>query len=400
MKAVILAGGKSKRLAPFSHTRPKSMIFLAGEYILETTLKQLKEAGVQDVYIVVDHYQQMIRDHFHYGKAFGLKIEYLIQKEPGIGNAIALAETVIEDDPNFLLVYGDTLSIQNPYIHFLKNFKVHQAKAMATITHPSIEGEYGNIYINHEFKINKFIEKPDNPRLSNYVLAGSYILPRTSFQTLKEENYDMVSLLQKLISENELAASLWENDWIDITRPWHILSANQMKMDQWKQSIISGSAKIEANVQINGIVHIGDHVHISSGTTINGPCYIGSNVYIGNNCLIRNHSSIGASSTVGYGTEIKNSVLFGNTRVGRLSFIGDSVLGSGVQLGSGTVTSNYKTTGGTISCKTPTGELDTKLTKLGAFIGDNAIVGTGHTIGPGVNINENREIEDKISIQE
>ncbi|MBU3916305.1 GlmU protein, partial [bacterium] len=153
------------------------------------------------------------------------------------------------------------------------------------------------------------------------------------------------------------------------------------------------------NVNIKGIVHFGENVHVSSGTTIVGPCYIGSNVYIGNNSLIRKNASIGPDCRIGYGTEIKNAVLFGKSTVGRLSFIGDSVLGENVQLGSSTVTVNYNTLGKDIFYHPRDEEpLDTKLTKLGAFVGDNSIIGTGHRIAPGTSISPNTHIPDLVTI--
>lgn len=400
MKAVILVASKSEKLSPFTETCPKSMIPMAGTSILNTLLTQLKQAGVTDIWMVVKHLKDEIKETFQYGRSMGLKIDYIEQSnESGIGNALSLCKSAIGKDENFMLVYGDVLMDGNHFIALQERFSQTDSKALATISHPSSEGAYGNIYLAHNMKISKLIEKPENDRLKNYIFGGSFILPSECFQYLEKKPNDMVGYFQELIQTDQLSASLWEDQWIDIRYPWDILDANKMAMASWTQTHIPESVHMEANVTIEGTVHFGEGVHIGAGTTIIGPCYIGNNVYIGNSSLIRTNSSIGDNVKIGYGTEVKNSVMFGDSTVGRLSFIGDSVLGKNVQIGSGTITVNYDTLERGISLNKPNGDiLPTKLKKLGALLGDNTIIGTGHTIAPGTVLSPNTTIEDRITI--
>ncbi|MBU2646838.1 NTP transferase domain-containing protein, partial [bacterium] len=118
MKAIILAAAKSKKLSPFSDTRPKSMISISGQTILETILKHLQAAGIQEVWIVVNHQKEIIQDYFKYGKSVGLKIKYVEQpEEGGIGQAVSLCQDVVGQDSHFLLVYGDVLMADNHFKH-------------------------------------------------------------------------------------------------------------------------------------------------------------------------------------------------------------------------------------------------------------------------------------------
>ncbi|MBU2509919.1 NTP transferase domain-containing protein [bacterium] len=400
MKALVLAAAKSKKLSPFSDTRPKSMITISGRPILETILNQIGDSGIKEVWLVVNHQKDIIQDYFKYGKSLGIKIDYIYQEEEkGIGHAVSLCEDVIGDDSHFMLIYGDALMSGNPFSHLLSRFSRSSSNSLATISHPLSDGFYGNIYLSHDMKISKLVERPESKRLSNYIFGGSFILEQGCFEFLKSNNHDMVAFYHHLIDQKSMDACLWEDSWIDISRPWHILAANQMMMNPWNTSIIPETVIIDQNVNIKGVVHFGENVHVSSGTTIVGPCYIGNNVYIGNNALIRKNSSIGPNCKIGYGTEIKNAVLFGNSNVGRLSFIGDSVLGENVQLGSNTVTVNYNTLGEAIFYNPLDGKaIDTKLEKLGAFIGDNSIVGTGHRIAPGTPLPPGTTIPDWVSI--
>ncbi len=403
MKALVLAAAKSKKLSPFSDTRPKSMISISGQFIIETMLKQLQSAGIDEVWIVVNHQKEIIQQNFRYGKTLGLKIDYIFQPEVlGIGQAVSLFENALGEDQQFLLIYGDVLMAGNHFKPLLDKYERTRPQALATISHPLSDGAYGNIYLSHNMKISKFLEKPEGlRRLSNYIFGGSFILDKECFSFLKDHEYDIAAYYQQLIEKNQMEASLWEDSWIDISHPWHILAANQMMMKIWTKTIQPYNVIIDSNVNIKGVVHFGENVHVSSGTTIVGPCYIGSDVYIGNNSLIRKNSSIGSNCKIGYGTEIKNAVLFGNSTVGRLSFIGDSVLGENVSLGSGTMTVNHDSLGRDIYFRTPNEEpLNTSLPKLGAFIGDNSIIGTGHTIAPGTLIAAGTNISDRISISD
>jgi len=401
MKALVLAAARSPKLAPFSDTRPKTMINMAGQSILARQLTSLKQAGITEVYIVVGHQSEMIEQTFGFGRDLGLKITYLQQnKALGIGNAVYLARPYLETEERFLLVYADALMAGNPFKSLVERSKQQTTANIATVSHPSSDGAYGNVYLSGDMGISKLVEKPEAGRYSNYIFGGSFILEGTVFDRLEREDQRMLAVLQGLIAEKKIEASLWEDSWMDISRPWHILLANQMLLKELTQSIVPNSVRIDRSVNITGPVVFGENVHVAAGSSITGPCYIGDNCYIGNSCLIRNYSSIGAGCTIGYGTEVKNSVLFGDARIGRLSFIGDSVLGQRVSLGSATMTINHNITGEAISfC--PQGEpaIETSLDKLGAFIGDDAKIGTGHNLAPGSWINPGAIIPDHFTFQ-
>ena len=94
MKAVILAANRSTRLSPFIETRCKPMIRIAGQYILENTICFLKEAGIHDIVLVVNHQQDLIRRYFGSGKILGVNLEYIVQGElQGIGHALSLCQS-------------------------------------------------------------------------------------------------------------------------------------------------------------------------------------------------------------------------------------------------------------------------------------------------------------------
>ena len=396
MKAVILAANRSTRLSPFIETRCKPMIRIAGEYILENTICFLKEAGIHDIVLVVNHQQDLIRQYFGSGQTFGVNLEYVVQDElKGIGHALSLCRSSLEKKP-FLLVYGDVMTDYNPFLSILQTYS-ETDREVALIALPESSKEFGNVYLDHEMKISRLVEKPQANQ-ANYVFAGMFVLFPKIFERLAENQNDIFRSYEQLIASSGLQACLWEKGWIDMIHPWHILDANRMLMSSWQTAEIDSTVKLLGHVHLEGAVRIGPDVTIESGTVLKGPCYIGSNSYVGNNSLIRNFSAIGPDSMVGYGSELKNCVLFGNNDVGRLSFVGDSVLGENVKSGSGLTTVNHTVDYSQITCSSNSDLVETGLTKLGAFIGDSVSIGARHTLGPGSIVESGKIIADCITL--
>ena len=273
---------------------------------------------ITQIYIVVNYQKSLIQDYFEYGQKFGVELHYIIQKKSGIGNALLSAEKYIAGE-KFLLVYGDILTTNKHVMSFKPFLKEISPYSIASVVHPFSKGSFGNVYLNHNMQIIKIVEKSfkDN-QLSNYILSGMYLLQKETFEILKQEKENIGYLFQRLIKEGKLYATLAEEDWIDISYPWHIMDANRIVMESWDHSIIPASTKIKKNVNISGIVRFGENCVINSGSNIQGPCYIGDNTFIGNNCLIRDHTSIADNCLIGFGTEIKSSIFFSNVLMGRL----------------------------------------------------------------------------------
>jgi bifunctional UDP-N-acetylglucosamine pyrophosphorylase/glucosamine-1-phosphate N-acetyltransferase len=397
MKAVILAAAASERLQPFTETRAKPMIRVAGRPILEYLAEALKAAGVRDLLVVVNHRRETISAVFEHGHAYGLNIEYVYQEViDGIGGALRRCEKLLGEEP-FLLVYGDILTTGAPIVTVMQRF-VESGGAVAALSLPAQSREFGNVYLNETMQIVRLVEKPKNPHLSNYVFAGIYVLPPSIFSLLERHQNDIERCYQELIQGGRLYGALWEGGWIDVIRPWHILEANRLVMDQWSRAEIHASVRLQGHVHIEGPVHIEENVEIGSGTVLKGPCFIGRDSYVGNNTLIRQHTALGPESVVGYGTELKNCVLFGKSVLGRLSYIGDSVIGERVHLGTGMTTVNHRLDHGEISVQTPEGAVGSGRTKLGGFIGDDVVIGARRVMGPGTTVRAGTQIDDLISV--
>ena len=384
MKAIILAAGEGAHLSPFSETRPISMIGVAGRTMLDNTFGLLKSAGINDIFIVVRHKKDKLIERLQQQDHNGLNLHYVEQKRKlGIGHAVMQIKNKISPGEYFLLLYGDTLTAENIFSKVQQSF--HSFKCpVASICLPPSNQMFGNVFLNARMEITKIVEKPKGNNLGNYVLSGVFILPASFFKLLKSSGNSMEKALKKVVAEEGLRASMWEDEWLDVVYPWEILTANKMIMDSWQESSIAKTATLEANVTLHGIVRIEAGAIIKSGAVLEGPCCIGKGSYIGNNSLIRSYTSVGKNCKVGSGVELKNCVVMDNSQIGRLSFVGDSVLGENVDMGAGCMTVNRTVDWKPISVKNGKRPMGTGMTKLGAFLGDGVVVGAGNTLEPGM----------------
>ncbi len=383
MKALILTGGAGRNLVPFSSTRPKAMTVVAGGSLLRRTLSHLREAGVTDITVVLGQHGEKVRATFGDGHDADVHLSYVEQDRPrGIADAILSARGRFIPGEFFILIYGDVVTSANPFHQALQSFNSFKGPIACVCLPGPPTGRYGNVYLSGT-RITKIVEKPTTAGLGNYVLAGMFVLPTETFALLDKSGGDMEKVFGLLTGAPTLNASIWEEGWIDVEYPWDILAANRMVMDTWEEAHISRHATIEGNVTINGPVHIERGSVIKSGAVLAGPCYIGRNCYVGNNVLVRSYSSLGPGSMIGYGVELKNCVLFSNSKVGRLSFVGDSVIGENVDIGSGTMTINENMDRTPVVVDIRGEPADSGLAKLGAFMGDDVKVGAGNTVAAG-----------------
>ena len=124
---------------------------------------------------------------------------------------------------------------------------------------------------------------------------------------------------------------------------------------------------------------------IETGAIIKGPVIIGPECYVGANAYLRGGCWLDARCTLGPSTELKSSFLFAGASLGRLNFVGDSVLGADVNLEAGATIANYRNERADKRIRIRRGPdfIDTGAEKFGALIGDGARIGANAVIAPG-----------------
>ena len=109
MKAVILAGGKGTRLAPYTHILPKPMMPVGDRAILEVILDQLSRAGIKDITLAVGHLASLMQAYFGDGSSYNLKIRYAYEENPlGTAGPLACVDGLTE---TFLVSNGDVMTL-------------------------------------------------------------------------------------------------------------------------------------------------------------------------------------------------------------------------------------------------------------------------------------------------
>ena len=341
MKGYILAAGEGLRMRPLTSNIPKPLLPVAGRPFLEHNIESLKEAGIRDLILLVGWRAQRIREHFGDGKDFGVKIEYIEQKER-LGTAHAIGMIKDKIDSSFFCLYGDVVLTKESVKGMVEHHKKVKGSLMAltTVEDPR---RYGSVIVDAGV-VKDIIEKPDVPE-SNLVNAGAYILEPEIFEAIAETKkssrgeYEITDSFKTLIRKSHLYTHLLTGEWIDVARPWDLIDANRILMDGLGADI---KGDVSEKATIIGNIQVGKGTRVLPGSYIIGPTIIGEHCEIGPNAYIRPSTSIGEHCKIGAAVEIKNSVIMNRTNVPHLSYVGDSVIGERCNLGAGTKVANLR----------------------------------------------------------
>ncbi|MDY6931618.1 MAG: bifunctional sugar-1-phosphate nucleotidylyltransferase/acetyltransferase [Halobacteriota archaeon] len=379
MKCVILAAGKGNRMYPLTQTRPKVMVPIANKPILEHLLIRAKMAGIEDFIFVVGYKRELVESYFGDGSEWGVKIDYIFQKDQlGTANAIGVTRDLATE--RFLVLNGDVLIESKCIAELLKK----RDDSVMTLTKRDGKG-FGVVEANGSF-VKRIIEKPKDDTENCLVNAGIYVFERSIFTAIEEtplserDEYEITDSLQSMIDDGIDVGYQVVEEWIDVGYPWNLLDANESLLKNIKRDI---RGTIEDGATIHGRVIVGEGTIIRSGAYIIGPVIIGEDCDIGPNCFIRPSSSIGDDVRVGNGVEVKNSILMDHTKVGHLTYVGDSVIGEGCNFGAGTIIANLRHDNASIKAKVKEEKIDSGRRKLGVIFGDGVKTGINSTLNVG-----------------
>jgi len=382
MECVVLAAGEGRRMRPLTATRPKVMLPLANRPILEHLITAARDAGIRDFVLVVGYREQEIRDHFGDGSRFGIRIRYVPQRHQlGTGDALREAEGLVSG--TFLLLNGDMIVRAESLQDFLRC----SPPAMALSQSPRPQ-DYGVVVLDGG-RVTDLDEKSPQPR-SDLINAGAYLLDEGIFEILgslprsPRGEFELTDALSASIRDGTLRGHHLSS-WMDAGYPWDLLEANRELLER---EAPAREGTIEEGVQLIGDVSVGAGSVIRTGTVIEGPCAIGSGCRIGPHAFIRGATSIGDRCHVGHASEVKNSVIFPETKLPHFNYVADSIVGSRCNFGAGTKVANLRHDHGEVKvCGRATGR-----TKFGAVVGDgvlfgiNCSVNTGTIVGAGARI--------------
>ncbi len=197
MKAVILAGGQSKRLRPLTDDKPKTMVEIGGRPIIEWQIDWLKSHGVTSFVILANYKRDVLINHLGSGEKFGIKTAFAIEDGPlGTGGALKNAAHILSSDKEFLMVNGDVISDID-----VGHLKLG-ANDVAALSLVPLKSPYGVIQTDNS-KITRFDEKPTLNEF--WINAGIYLMSSEIFDYLPEKGDMEKTAFPELAKENRLA---------------------------------------------------------------------------------------------------------------------------------------------------------------------------------------------------
>lgn len=383
MKTLLLLAGRSRRFWPL---KEKSLFAIAGKTLLEHQIERLREGGLTDIILV--------------GGKHNLKAASLIfpdlpiieQENLDLGMQGALLSSLPHlGTESVMIVSSNDVVEPSAYRSLLEESSNHGV--MGAILGKKVERYFPGGYLTvNDMRAIGIVEKPgEGNEPSNLVNIVAHVhndasLLLDKLQKVRSDRDDTYEVaLQHLIQEHIYNVVLYEGFWQAVKYPWHLLELlpSMIPTTSGKPQIHSSCA-VHATAVIEGPVILDEGVKVLRSATIVGPAYIGKNSVIGTNALVRG-SSIGERCVIGYNSEIKTSIL-GHDVWTHSTYLGDSVIGSNVAFGGGTMTGNFRLDEGEILSKVGTEATSTGRIKFGAVIGDNVRVGIQVGINPGVKI--------------
>jgi len=306
MHIIFPIAGVGKRLQPFTFSKPKAFIKIAGKRLIDHILIKLKKNFPKETKIlfIVGYKQRQITDYLrkNYSDYFDIQFE---EQEPlgyqdetpyfsGLGDAILLAKEVVKDDDIFICL-SDRLPM-NDYSSLLIDY--HKQQCDGIINTKKVENPqfYGVTIVDEEGFIKDIVEKPKE-FISDLAVSGAYIFskkvtPRL-FELLEEQSkielengqeHQFTPIIKKLLEEGKkIKINEMKSEILDFGRPETLLEGNRYLLSEIRvenplyENLIQSNNIIDS--KIIPPVFIGENVKIKDSI-------IGPNVSIGNNTKI------------------------------------------------------------------------------------------------------------------
>ncbi len=411
---MILAAGKGKRM---QSVVPKVLHKVAGAPLVAHVVDAVREAGITEIVVVVGKNTQNLQE------VLGDSCRYVLQEEPlGTGDAVQRALPALAAETQEVVVLcGDTPLLTGATIRKLIEERRRTSAAVAVLT--SIVADpsgYGRILRDEEGMVVGIIEEADatpEQQLISEINTGTYVFLREALEAtlsrLRPENQqgeyyltDCIGLLReakRLVCA--VAAPAEETAGVN-TRKDLVFAEKILRERQCQRLLEAGvtiidpaTTYVDKGVEVGrdtviypftileGKTRVGEGCVLGPGTRI-VDCAVGDRVTIqysvvvgstlGHDCqvgpfsYIRPGTVLAAGVKVGDFVELKKAVIGAGSKVPHLSYIGDAVVGEGVNIGAGTITCNYD---GVRKHETRIGDR--------AFIGSNTNLVAPVTIGEG-----------------
>ncbi|WAV93635.1 bifunctional UDP-N-acetylglucosamine diphosphorylase/glucosamine-1-phosphate N-acetyltransferase GlmU [Oxalobacter aliiformigenes] len=422
MNIVILAAGMGKRM---HSSLPKVLHLLAGKSMLEHVIATARALMPEKLVIVYGYGgEQVLR------QITGPDLIF-VKQEPQLGTGHAVMQAVPELDESVptLILYGDVPLIGIESLRRLVSVAGNERLGILTVEMPDPTG-YGRI-IRVDGRIRRIVEQKDGREEElavKEINTGMMVVPTALLKrwlsSLTNDNvqgeYYLTDIVSRAVSENIDIVSSQPDD---ISETMGVNSKKQLaKLERVYQKNIASrllddgvSLADPDRIDVRGSLQCGRDVFIDVNSVFEGEVTLADGVTVGPNCVVRNcligenaeirpfchldgakigpgsligpyarlrpGAELGEEVHIGNFVEVKNSHIAAQSKANHLAYVGDSTVGSRVNIGAGAITCNYD---GANKHRTVIGD--------DAFIGTNCElvapvrVGSGATIGAGTTL--------------
>ena len=384
---VLLCAGKSSRL---KFNLPKVILPINGKTLLQRSLHSLGKLSPSKTIIVAGFKKELV---INLSKTLNYKnLNFVVQKEQlGTGDAVKKAASSLDNKSIALIMNGDTPFVDEGTINqALSQYRKTKSVFTIATTKPSSPFGYGRILRDNDGQILDIVEEKDcddKQKLIKEVNAGLYLIATDYLKKFvkkikknKNSEYYLTDLVNIFVRNGLRVDSVPikdERKFININtfddyREAHNLDKMFIYEECVKQNIFLSDpesfqkdldVKISKNVFIGPNVILKGNTELKEGVRIEGSAFItnsligkgtlvkpfttiedssiGSDVQIGPFSNLRPGNTIDNNAKIGNFVEIKKSKIGNKSKVPHLSYIGDTEMGSMVNIGAGTITCNY-----------------------------------------------------------
>jgi len=318
--------GVGKRLQPFTYSKPKAFLKIAGKRLIDHIITKLKSSFPKGTTIcfIVGYKKRQITEYLKENQSDYFKLEFVEQTPmgfsadtpyfSGLGDAILLAKDIVQHDDCFIFL-SDRLPMEG-YSQILLDY--HQDICDGIINAKQVDNPkfYGVLELDDKNFIISIDEKPENPK-SNYAVSGAYLFGMNMSSRLFElleiqskiplengQEHTITRIIQQILEEGfKLKINEMKREILDFGRPESLLAGNRLLLAETKindptyENLFQSGNIIDS--KIVPPVFIGDNVKIADSV-------IGPNVSIGDNAVLK--KCILSESVIGDGVNLKKII--------------------------------------------------------------------------------------------
>lgn len=391
IKSIILAAGKGTRM---KSDMPKVLHTIFDKTLVGYVIDAVNNTGLADEnFVIVGHQAERVEEYIN--KNYDNAKCVLQSPQLGTGHAVSMALPYLKDfDGEVVILNGDlpliTSDTIKEFVEFHKNKKSDVTVMSANFDDPT---NYGRIIRNSDGTLNAIVEEKDtNPEQKKVkeINVGCYCLNWTevknAFNELKTDNaqgeYYLTDIV-KWANNQKLSVNAYiikDNDeTFGINSKAHLAEATKMLNNKIVQKHLDNGVQIidPATTWISPETEIGADTIIYPSCYINGKNKIGKHCKIGPFAHLRGDVVLEDYVKIGNFVEVKKTTIKSHTNACHLTYLGDSEIGSNVNIGAGTITANYN----------PLTKVKSKtIIKDNVKIGSNSVLVAPVTIEEGANV--------------